>query len=98
MSKLFPERLNQGSQGRAVAVLQILLISGGWNDGITIDGDYGEQTAAGVKALQDDLGFEGDDIDGNFGPKTRAAYMVSYGLDVNAIDAAPFLIETHAVG
>lgn len=96
MAKLFPEYLNQGSKGPAVAVLQIILIFGGYDPGreIEVDGDYGSKTTEAVKRLQSNLG--GIDVDGNFGPETREAledFVISF--DVNALEAELFVGETH---
>lgn len=89
MSKLFPEYLNQGSKGPAVAVLQVLLKAGRFdpNSEITIDGDYGPITAQAVKRLQGSMGVEAD---GNFGPGTRQVYRVQHWIDVNTLEAEPF--------
>jgi peptidoglycan hydrolase-like protein with peptidoglycan-binding domain len=95
----FPEFLNHGSRGPAVILLQLLLKAGGYNrTGIIPDGDYGEETAKGVRLVQGELGFAEEGIDGNFGPKTRAAYRVRFGIDVNAIPIDAFTGETKAVG
>lgn len=40
---------------------------------IAVDGDYGEKTTALVKAIQTDLGFTGEDVDGWAGHKTMEA-------------------------
>ncbi|MES2088252.1 MAG: peptidoglycan-binding protein [Patescibacteria group bacterium] len=89
----FPQYLNKGSKGPVgtIRLLQLLLLAGGHNAGIVPDGDYGEQTALGVRNLQVEMGFTGDDVDGNFGPKTRAAYKLITGIDINAIPEDFFL-------
>ena len=71
VSKLFPECLNQGSEGLAVAVLQAFLKFCGFdNNELVVDGEYGPKTAEAVKRLQRYLKIEED---GNFGPQTREA-------------------------
>lgn len=95
----FPTFLNKGSKGPPVALLQCLLIDRGCNsDNITVDGDYGEETAKGVFELQKELGVEAD---GNFGPQTREALANECGapgLDVNKIPASAFSGPTTAIG
>jgi peptidoglycan hydrolase-like protein with peptidoglycan-binding domain len=53
----------------AVVQLQLGMTSLGYYEG-PIDGIYGEETAAGVKDMQEDLGVEADGI---FGPETYTA-------------------------
>lgn len=94
----FPEFLNQGSSGPAVRLLQLLLIMGGYNSvAIIPDGDYGEETAKGVRLFQDAVGFNGADVDGNFGPATRKVFLEWHRINVNAIPADAFEGETMAV-
>lgn len=93
--KLFPEYLNQGSTGPAVALLQCLLRNDGWNDAIIVDSIYGEETAKGVKAMQEEYQIEAD---GHFGPQTREVLLRNGGLDVNSLPANIFTGETKAVG
>lgn len=95
MDKFFPEYLNQGSKCPAVALLQCLLKNAGFNDKIVVDGDYGEETAKGVRALQSMLRIEED---GHFGPATRKAMAERGGLDVNALPADIFEGENKPVG
>ncbi|MES3032013.1 MAG: peptidoglycan-binding domain-containing protein [Patescibacteria group bacterium] len=82
MKKLFPEFLFQGSKGPAVVVLQLLLLALNENSKIIPDGDFGNETAKGVKKLQSRLGV---DQDGCFGPKTREAFFWRTGIQINAI-------------
>lgn len=91
MNKLFPEYLNKGSKGPACVVLQLLLVALNLNDNIVPDGDYGEQTAIGVRRFQTQNNLEED---GNFGPATRRTFLVVTGIDVNALDAELFIGET----
>ena len=96
-SKFFPEYLDKGSVGPAVALLQTLLVVLGFNgENIVIDGDYGGETVIGVTMLQRDL--PGVEPDGNFGPATRVAFMAQYRLDVDTLPAGIFTGVTEAVG
>ena len=79
--KIFPPFLNQGSRGPAVRVLQCLLH--GRHDSPNVTGNYDELTANAVKTLQVELGFRDGDVDGNFGPATRAAFSAQFGVDVD---------------
>jgi hypothetical protein len=92
--RFFPEYLNQGSKGPAVALLQCILRDRGYSF-VTVDGEYGEETARGVRALQAGLNIKKD---GHFGPATRRALVNNGGLDVNAILAKVFSGKTKAVG
>lgn len=94
----FPEYLNQGSDGRAVTLLQLMLLFAGYNPRIIPDGDYGKETAEGVKLLQRSLGLAKDDVDGHFGPKTRAALLKNRSIDINNIPVNAFSRVTVAVG
>lgn len=85
MGKLFPPFLEQGSSGVAVDVLHALLCSLGFGEGIVRDCDYGPATTKAVKDLQVFLGFEGNDVDGKFGPATRARLKDKHSLDVDLI-------------
>ena len=58
--------LKKGSKGAEVKELQTILQNKGYYDG-KIDGDYGDITVQAVKLLQRK---QGNDPDGNFGPKT----------------------------
>lgn len=92
IEKMFPVYLNQDSHGPAVVILQIILKSGGFADPeLVVNGDYGEFTVDAVKGLQKELGVE---VDGNFGPMTRAAYLDKVGLDVNLLTKSLFIGET----
>lgn len=88
---LFPPMMNQGSSGTAVAVLQILLLGLAVKSdeievgGLVADGEYGSQTAKAVMTLQTFLGFAGEDVDGNFGPKTRKRLKEQLGIDIDSI-------------
>ena len=88
--QFYPEFLNSGSKGPAVAHLQSLLLQAGYNPAIEVDGDYGDETTKGIRELQEDLGVE---VDGNFGPDTRAAWLRDGGPDVNAIPKNAFTCE-----
>ncbi len=60
------------------------------NPRIIADGQFGEQTEIGVKDLQEELGFGGDEVDGKFGPATRAQLKELRGIDINGILADAF--------
>lgn len=60
--------LRYGSQGNSVSVLQTALQSLGYYKG-NIDGSFGSQTNAALKAFQRDSGISSDGI---LGPKTKA--------------------------
>ena len=94
--KLFPEILDKGSKGPAVAALQLVLKAGGWDPHhqIVVDGEYGDMTKLAVRCLQNACGIEAF---GNFGPKTRKALLDKTGLDVSSIRASAFIGETTAV-
>lgn len=88
---LFPEFLPIGSQGAGVLIVQLLLKASGYNSKIIADGDYGDETATGVKKLQEDLGV---DPDGCFGPNTRKAYFEKTGINLNTIPSLIFKRKT----
>jgi len=90
----FPKYLNKGSKGPAVALLQIILLVRGHNRYIVTDGDYGDETAKGVRQLQKILRVEQD---GHFGPQTRQALFAETELNVGAIPADIFGGENQAV-
>ena len=92
--KLFPTYLNKGSRGPAVVVLQLLLLAMNESDEVVPDGDYGEKTAQAVASFQEQEGMEGHDIDGNFGPKTRAAFLESTGINVDELEDHLFVGQT----
>lgn len=97
--KLFPEYLNKGSKGPAVAVLQVFLAGGCYGGDCQVfpNGVYDEATAVAVMNLQVDLAFEGNDVDGHFGPGTRARLKETLGIDMNAILADIFVGQTVAI-
>lgn len=95
MQTFFPEYLEPGSTDKeAVALLQTMLLFAGLNSNIVADGDYGQQTSLGVRRLQEELGFSGDDLDGKFGPKTRHALLTHRGCNINAIAKNAFAKKT----
>jgi peptidoglycan hydrolase-like protein with peptidoglycan-binding domain len=95
--RFFPEYLNKGSKGPAVALLQVLLKDYGYNEGaISVNGEYDEETAEGVRQLQKELEIEDD---GHFGPATREAWVDKMdGPDVNAIPKSAFTRAEEYVG
>lgn len=85
---LLPPYLNAGSKGPAVVILQLWLYSefglSAHDMGLMVDGEYGPITVGVVMRLQDKLGFTDAELDGNFGPKTRAAIKEKWGHDLEA--------------
>jgi peptidoglycan hydrolase-like protein with peptidoglycan-binding domain len=83
--RLFPTFLDKGTRDpAAVRMLQVILLCRAANPNIIVDGDYGDETAKGVKELQRNLHVA---VDGNFGPQTRAAFKVKFGVDVDTLPA-----------
>jgi hypothetical protein len=70
--------LTVGQRGPAVAALQRWLNAYAWRPALpllTVDGVYGDQTVAVVKAAQAQVGVTGPDADGRIvGPRTIAAF------------------------
>jgi len=97
---LFPPYLQRGSVGAAVDALHMILFMLGLGAGIVRDGDFGEMTESAVKKLQERLGLTGDDVDGKFGPGTRARLKEKLGIDVEAIPGSPkmYADDTNWVG
>lgn len=89
----FPDYLDESSTGvgvwEAVTLLQLLLLMGRYNRAIIPDGNFGEETKKGVILLQKDLGCE---MDGKFGPSTRARLLEQRNLDINKIPADAFMV------
>jgi len=68
-------------------------------EGLLIDGDFGGRTEAGVKKLQQRMNRrlkpkEKLEVDGKFGPATRAAVLRFYNLDVNSLPTEIFQGQT----
>ena len=61
---------------------------------VTVNGVYGPHTANAVRKLQEHIGFTGNDVDGNFGPGTRAKLYEEVGVDVSVILASAFTGKT----
>ena len=102
-TKLFPQYLDQGSKGGAVNMLGLLMKATGHevrSREIEFDGDYtpGGAIAAAVMEFQAMSGFKGADIDGNFGPATRAKFKERCGIDVDTLTLELFTRPTKAVG
>ena len=96
--KLFPVHMHKGSRGPAVMIFQLALIGWDYNSAnIVADGDYGEQTAAGVRELQevyndtmaDEDGNDAIEVDGNYGPETARAIFDMCELDFGALPMPP---------
>lgn len=90
---LYPPFLNLGSEGSAVRHLEGLLAD------LFFDSRTGTGVMAGslveaVKKLQESLGFTDDDVDGQFGPGTRAAFEGRHHISINSIPAGP-MDRTH---
>ncbi len=96
---IFPPYLDRGSHGAAVVVLQLILLSISVKNRplsrrVTL-GEYDVDTADDVRVLQAQLGFRGSDVDGNFGPGTRAALKAQMGIDVDAMTTELFVGATY---
>jgi len=73
--RALPPWLNQGSSGDAVNHLMRWCITnkvGRWAM-LELDSEYGRELKVCIEVLQLALGFEGEDVDGNFGQGTRSA-------------------------
>jgi peptidoglycan hydrolase-like protein with peptidoglycan-binding domain len=69
--------LGKGDSGPLVLALQQDLLKLGLQlPAYGADSDVGDETVAAVKAFQESVGFTGEDVDGEVGPKTRAALDV----------------------
>ena len=71
--------MQKGSFGPHVTLLHTFLCGAGFGRDITFDQDYGQVTIDRVKELQEHLQMT--DIDGCFGPKTRATVKEKFGFD-----------------
>ena len=93
--KLFPQFLDEGSNGPAVFLLQLLIraIGNNLSASVIADGDYtiGGKTGDWVANLQMRHGITKDR---NFGPETRAAFLEETGIDVDLINAECLQGET----
>ncbi len=79
----FPEYMQKGSRGPCVTILQAFLAGSALSDErLVFDQHYGEVTASRVKFVQKVLGMT--EVDGNFGPATRAAVKDRYHFDFEA--------------
>ena len=68
--------LKKGSTGDAVKTMQTMLIACGYSCGSSgVDGDFGKNTEAAVKAFQTAAGLT---VDGIYGPVTKAALEKAY--------------------
>ena len=71
-----PTGLQKGDSGEAVKTMQTMLIACGYSCGSTgADGDFGNNTLAGLKAFQTATGLT---VDGVYGEKTKAALEKAY--------------------
>jgi peptidoglycan hydrolase-like protein with peptidoglycan-binding domain len=86
--RLFPEWLNIGSVGAAVAALQVFLITSRQktvrDSDSLITGVYDDATAKAVRELQTRIGLIGSDVDGNFGQTTRKKLKNILGYDLDS--------------
>ncbi len=72
-----PAGLQKGDSGEAVKTMQTMLIACGYSCGNTgADGDFGNNTLAGLKAFQAAARLT---VDGVYGEKTKAALEKAYG-------------------
>ena len=89
-NSLFPPYLNEGSSGDAVTLLQQLLFgcSPTLCRELQVTGSLTGPWVQAVRKLQEiDLGFSGDDVDGNFGPGTREVFLKCFNINVDLIPA-----------
>ncbi len=91
---LFPPYLNAGSCGAAVRFLQAVLFGLGCAvPGLVVDSDYTNRpdgkTVMSVKELQRRVGLQGDDVDGNLGPRTRRLCKEKGIFDFDAVPLHP---------
>ena len=71
-----PAGLQKGDNGEAVKTMQAMLIACGYSCGNTgADGDFGNNTLAGLKAFQTAAGLT---VDGIYGEKTKTALEKAY--------------------
>ena len=71
-----PSGLQKGDSGEAVKSMQTMLVACGYSCGSTgADGDFGNNTLAGLKAFQTAAGLT---VDGVYGEKTKAALEKAY--------------------
>jgi hypothetical protein len=99
MTSLFPPYLNAvspdgtRSRGPAVVALQLFLVRCFLHTQeqlpVAISGVYDDNTVGYVKLLQEVLRLPPDEIDGNFGSTTRAAFKCQGGLDLEALFSGP---------
>jgi peptidoglycan hydrolase-like protein with peptidoglycan-binding domain len=84
--------LAQGSSGEDVYSIQLLLQARGYS--LSIDGDFGPQTAAAVKSFQSAHGLG---VDGQVGPQTWPALIIttSQGSSGSAVTALQRQLNTH---
>ncbi|KAK1756648.1 hypothetical protein QBC47DRAFT_377351 [Echria macrotheca] len=69
--------MNTGAKGAGVREVQTAC-NECYGANLDVDGDYGSQTKAAVKAMQKKLGLKGNDVDGIYGPQT-GSLMRFYG-------------------
>ncbi len=98
--KLFPPYLDKGSRDLSVDgpvhYLGHLVQWLGWAvPGLVIDFDYGEFLAESVKNMQRELGFTGDDVDGNFGPGTREALALKMKINVDLMETLKYYVVSY---
>jgi len=93
--RVFPPYLNVNSEGYAVESLWRVLAYLGFWDYLVHAGvpKYAQGTEVAVRKLQEWLGFEGVDVDGNFGPGTRARLRAKTGIDVDRAVSSSVLLE-----
>ena len=82
---LLPPYLDPGSRGSGVLFMQCLLNTLGYET--PVHGLHDGRSVEAVKELQGDLGFEGDDVDGGFGPATRTQLAERFSISVDLVPA-----------
>lgn len=83
----------EGDQGQEVATMQRQLDALGYNAG-SVDGDFGSQTTAAVKAFQRDRGLDPDGVVGNATYRALMGRDIPVSRDYSSVSSARRIIQT----